>query len=742
MPQSSNLFVFSPQQLRAHFQLFALLIGSAVTVGAQSAEETPPSMTTSAEMGDVQPERIQADTAVGANWMLHGRTYSAQRFSPLKQIDDTNVGKLGVAWSARIPSSDGLEATPIVVDGVIYISGSGNLVEAIDAGTGRLLWKWRPSDLGLEHWFTSWASRANRGVAVWKQKVFIGTADCRLFALNASTGSEIWNTQTCDPKEGYASTGSPLVAKDMVIIGNSGADTGAARGYISAYDSQSGQLRWRFYTVPGNPKQDFEQPILKWAATTWKGKDWWEHGGGNAWDAIEYDPDLNRVYFGTDTHTVPAGQNGDALFTNSIVAVDADTGQYVWHYQEVPNDSWDYNATSPIVLADLTIEAKQRRVLMQAARNGFFYVIDRENGALLSATPFVKVTWASRIDLETGRPMLTHDAQFYLNQSRSALIWPGGEGAHNWQPMSFNPLTGLVYIPALNAPARYYMDDGAAEEKLYVPHDGAARNPARHPISWDGRLIAWDPIAHNARWSITLKYPYEGGTLTTAGNLVFQSVINNEKGFLTGRRATDGRLLWNIPVGSSTQAAPVTYLNGGRQYLLLPLGPSGSVRYEPEYGDPPSANGPSGLIAFSLDADGTVPTEVVQKTPQPKPPAQFGSPALVARGQELYTAAGCAYCHGIQMNVAAGGMVPDLRYIPPAIHDSWNAIVLGGALKAAGMPSFGGHDQPMTGDTRGLSLSDAQAIRAFVIDRAWKLYDSTQHQNNKSPRTAKGTRSQ
>ena len=662
--------------------------------------------------------------------MLHGRTYSAQRFSPLKQVNDENVRRLGVAWSTRIPSSDGLEGTPIVVDGVIYMTGSRDVVEALDTGTGRVLWKWTPSDLDLTHWFSSWAARVNRGVAVWKGMVFVGTADCRLVALNAATGREIWTVRTCDPAQGYGITGAPLVAKDMVLIGNGGSDLGAVRGYVSAYDSRSGHLIWRFYTVPGNPAKGFEQPILKQAATTWKGNDWWEHGGGNAWDAIEYDPELNRVYFGTDTNTVAMGKNGDALFTNSIIAVDADTGRYIWHYQEVPNDVWDYNATSPITLADLTIGGRPRKVLMQAARDGFFYVIDRESGKLLSAKPFVKVTWASRIDLATGRPVLAPTARFYLNSSQRAFLWPGGEGAHNWQATSFSPLTGLVYIPALNVPALYYVDEGSPEEKLYLPPHIAKRRPTADQITWDGRLVAWDPIAQKERWSVTLKYPYNGGTLATAGDLVFQSIVE-QQGVFTARRAADGRLLWSIPVVSSTQAAPVTYLYRGKQYVLLPLGASGDVRYEPEYGDPPEANGPSRLVAFALGAKGTVPKDVIRKPPQPKPPRQFGSPAVIARGRELFTAAGCAYCHGLRMNVAAGGMVPDLRYLPPAIHSAWNQIVLGGALKSAGMPSFGGGDQPMSGDTRGLAPSDAQAIRAFVIDRAWKLYNSSHRQSDR-----------
>lgn len=673
--------------------------------------------------GNVNAERVHADVDEGANWLLRGRTYTAQRFSPLRQISDRSIRSLGVAWSADVPSPSGIEATPVVVDGIIYISLDQDVVEAIDAGTGRLIWRWDPPNLDLTHYFTSWASRVNRGVAVWKGKVFIGTADCRLFALSATTGRQIWEVRNCDPAQGYGSTGAPLVAKDMVIMGNAGADYGAVRGYVSAYDASTGRLIWRFFTVPGNPAKGFEQPELAWAAKTWKGEDWWRHAGGNVWDDIEYDPELNRVYFGTDTDTVSMGQNGDALFTNSIVALDADTGRYLWHYQEVPNDVWEYNATTPIILADLTIRGHQRKVLLQAPRDGFFYVLDRETGRLLSADPFVKVTWASRIDLASGRPVLSRDARLYRDAGRSTVLWPGGEGAHNWQSMSFSPLTGLVYIPALNAPGIYDVDRGTPDVKPYVPSPTAKVQP-------EGRLVAWDPLARKVRWFVKMRYPYNGGTLVTAGNLVFQGTA---EGIFTARRATDGRLLWSMPVVTATQAPPVTYEYHGNQYVLLPVGPSGDVRYLPEYGAPPSANGPSRLIAFALGAHGSVPRGVIAKPAQPMPPRQFASAAVIERGRELFTSAGCLYCHGANMNVPAGGRVPDLRYLPPEIFSSWDQIVLGGALSAAGMPAFGSGKLPMTGEVKPLSPDDAQAIRAFVIDQAWKLYDSTHR-----PRTGQG----
>ena len=422
---------------------------------------------TAAVAGNVDSERMERETERGDNWLMYGRTYSEQRFSPLKAITEANVGRLGLAWSTEIASPDGLGATPIEVDGVIYMTGSRGLVVALDARDGHELWTFRADPPGKTYMFSAWTSRSNRGVAVWKGRVFFGTGDCRLIALNAASGLKVWDVQVCDPSAGYGSTGAPRIAKDMVVIGNGGADAGA-RGYVSAYDTQTGKLVWRFYTVPGDPAKGFEQPILKKAAQTWSGKDAWRLGGGNAWDAIVYDPQLDQIYFGTDSAVpwnakVRDPQGGDNWFTNSIVAVDASTGRYRWHYQEVPGDAWDYNATPSIILTTLRLDGGETPVLLQAPKDGFFYVIDRRNGHLISAQPFVEVTWASKVDMSTGRPVEASDARYYLNQSHRATLYPSIDGAHNWQPMSFSPLTGLVYIPALDTSATFYT---RSEERL------------------------------------------------------------------------------------------------------------------------------------------------------------------------------------------------------------------------------------------------------------------------------------
>jgi quinohemoprotein ethanol dehydrogenase len=689
-------------------------IGSVLLMGLQPGISRCAATGKAPLVGDVTMERMEADAQSGKNWLMYGRTYSEQRFSPLKDINETTVRRLGLAWSTDIPSRDGLGATPIEVDGVIYLSGSRGLVEALDARDGHELWRFRADPPATAHLFSAWTSRSNRGVAVWGGRVFFGTGDCRLIALDAASGHKIWDVQNCNTDAGYGSTGAPRIAKDMVLIGNSGADAGA-RGYVSAYDSHTGRLIWRFFTVPGDPANGFEQPILERAARTWSGEAWWKSGGGTAWDSIVYDPELDQIYFGTDSalpwnSEVRNPQGGDNWFTNSIVAVDAKTGRYRWHYQEVPADAWDYNATPSIILTSLRIEGHERPVLMQAPKDGFFYVIDRRDGRLISAKPFVKVTWASKINLTTGRPVEAPDARYYRNKTHRATIFPSIDGGHNWQSMSFSPLTGLAYIPALDAPATFYTIDGTERGEAWAEFYTPAANVRPQP---SGQLIAWDPVTQHARWSVPLKYPFNGGTLVTAGNLVFQGTA---EGDFTARRASDGTLLWHMLVVSATQAPPVTYFYEGKQYVLLPVGASGAVRaYIPQWGAPESAQGPSRLLAFALDSTGSIPPGLLTKPPLPKPPLQFASMDIVAKGGTLYQRAACVTCHGVNLNVAAGGSAPDLRYLSPEVHAIWDDVVLDGELQAAGMPSFKGE----------LSESDAQAIRAYVIDEALKLYRST-----------------
>jgi glucose dehydrogenase/mono/diheme cytochrome c family protein len=402
-------------------------------------------------------------------------------------------------------------------------------------------------------------------------------------------------------------------------------------------------------------------------------------------------------------------KKGDSLFTNSIVALDADTGAYKWHYQETPADAWDYNATMQIVLADLEIAGVKRKVLMQAPKNGFFYVLDRKTGKLLSADKYVRVTWASRVDLATGRPVESPGARYYNNPNGRATVFPYVDGGHNWQAMSYSPITKLVYIPGVDISTTFYATGEPGLASTGVKFDFQKAEAKPKPM---GRLIAWDPEKKEVRWSIDMTYAYNGGTLATAGNLVFQGTA---EGIFNARDATDGRLLWSVSVVSATQAPPVSLSYQGKQYVVLPVGASGVSRaYIPEYGDPRFARGPSRLLAFVLDGTGSIPPGLVAQPELPMPPPQFASSEVIARGKKLYEQASCFVCHGIQQEVAEGGSFKDLRYITPAVHAQWNDIVLGGTLSTLGMPSF----------KDSLSASDAQAIRAFIISRAQALYDA------------------
>ena len=416
---------------------FAIATLATISIGASAAP--------------VDEKRLVAADAEAGQWLSVGRTYDEQRFSPLKQVNVENVSRLGLAWFADFDSNRGQEATPLVIDGVIYVSTAWSRVKAYDARSGRQLWAYDPKVPG-EFAGKGCCDVVNRGLAAWNGKIFVGSYDGRLIALDASSGKLVWETLTVDHSRPYTITGAPRVVKGKVLIGNGGAEFGV-RGYISAYDAETGKLSWRFYTVPGNPANGFETPILKKAAETWRGEWWIAGGGGTVWDGMAYDARLNLLYVGVGNGSPwnqafrsPGG--GDNLFLSSIVALNADTGAYVWHYQTTPGETWDYTATQPIMVADLKINGRARRVVMQAPKNGFFYVLDARTGALISANNYVEVRWASGVDPKTGRPIPIPESR-YDETGKAAVIQPGPQGAHSWHPMSFNPQTGLVYFSAV-----------------------------------------------------------------------------------------------------------------------------------------------------------------------------------------------------------------------------------------------------------------------------------------------------
>jgi quinohemoprotein ethanol dehydrogenase len=652
----------------------------------------------------VDDAALKAADTDPANWITYGRNYSEQRFSSLKQVDEQTVSRLGLAWSFDLETLRGLEATPLVQDGVLYTTSAWSLVYAFDARTGRLLWQYDPH-VPKDHSKFVCCDVVNRGAALYRGRVYIGTLDGRLIALDAKTGAVVWDVQTT-PKDGpYAITGAPRIAKGRVIIGNAGAEY-AVRGYVSAYDAETGNLAWKTYTVPGDPSMPFESEAMHHAAATWSGQWWKAGGGGTAWDTIVYDPETDFVFFGTGNGSPwydRLRSKGDNLYIASIVALRADTGEQVWAYQTTPGDNWDYDATQPLMLATLTIEGQQRRVLMQANKNGFFYELDPATGKLISARPYAEMNWATGIDSD-GRPIENAAVRALKD---ATIVKPSSAGAHNWHPLSFNPATGLVYMGVLDATS---LQAVTADWKINQ-HDqttGLDRGyvgPVRK--QWlafkpSGKLVAWDPAAQREAWHVDLPDPGSGGTLSTAGNLVFQGRAD---GKLQAYRATDGKLLWESDTGIGIMAPPMTYEVDGTQYIAVLAGWGG-----PEVlGNRATGKGkvaPGKLLSFAIGGTATLPP--YQRVVQPVPMPTFhlaASRAEIEKGRVLF-ATFCARCHGAE--VVSGGSVPDLRHATAGTHEKFEEIVRGGALREAGMPSF----------SEDVTTAQVRLIQAYVLDRA------------------------
>jgi len=548
----------------------AATLACSVTASAQPAKGSPEHI--KAAVGKVDGRFIRANAATGRDWPSYGLDYAETRHSRLAKITADNVKDLGLVWSYDLESTRGVEATPVVVDGVMYVTASWSIVHAIDVRSGKRLWVFDPQ-VDRSKGYRGCCDVANRGVAVWQGKVFVASYDGRLFGLDAATGSKVWEQDTIvDRKMSYTITGAPRVFKGRVIIGNGGAEYGV-RGYLTAYDAATGKQAWRWFSVPGDPAKGFEDPSMAKAAKTWDpAVKWWEAGGGGTmWDTMAFDPDLNLMYVGTGNGSPwarstrsPAG--GDNLYLSSLVALNPDTGKYVWHYQETPGDNWDFTATQPMILADLKIDGAARKVILHAPKNGFFFVIDRTNGKFISAQNFVEVNWATGYD-KSGRPIESNIAR---TADRPREIIPSAFGARNWHPMSFNPATGLAYMPVQGIPLTLADNKGwkfNAASPL-EPHSNLGWNlsmyvnaepPKSKPY---GRLIAWDPVAQKEKWVVEHVSPWNGGTLSTAGNLVFQGTAD---GRFMAYDARDGKKLWETPTGTGVVAAPSTYVVDGQQ---------------------------------------------------------------------------------------------------------------------------------------------------------------------------------
>jgi quinohemoprotein ethanol dehydrogenase len=657
----------------------------------------------------VDHARMLAADAHPGQWMSVGRTYDEQRFSPLAQINPETVGRLGLAWYADINTERGMEASPLVVDGVLYNVQPWNIVTAYDAKTGRVLWTYDP-EVPLRFGRLACCDIVSRGLAAWNGKIYVATLDGRLIALDAKTGAPVWSVLTVDNSKGYTITGAPRVFDGRVLIGNGGAEIGV-RGYVSAYDAETGAQLWRWYTVPGNPADGFENAAMEMAAKTWTGEWWKAGGGGTVWDSLAYDPELNLVYVGTGNGSPWAWKwrspgGGDNLFLASIVALRADSGEYVWHYQTVPGEQWDYTATQHMILADIEIGGRLRKVLMQAPKNGFFYVLDRATGELISAEKIVPINWATGIDKATGRPIENPEARYGVTP---VMVSPGAGGAHNWNPMAFSPLTGLVYVPV----SETYMAYGLAESwdpargglgTSFTGFDAERKAIAEYADAHSkGWLSAWNPVTQREVWRGPVEQKGSGGVLVTAGNLVFQGTIGTT---FVAYRADTGEKVWEMPVQQVPIAAPIAYEVDGEQYIAVNAGWGGGLAHVERSNYSQLFLSKPRLLVFKLGGTARLPPlppESMQVPELSPPPPLTGTPAQVALGERLY-GENCALCHG----TAARGGVKDLRHMTPATHAAFLDIVLGGTRAASGMASFA--------DT--LSREQAEAIHHYLISRA------------------------
>jgi quinohemoprotein ethanol dehydrogenase len=650
------------------------------------------------------------------------------------QINTENIGDLGLAWEYRIPKRGrvgrGQEATPVMVDGILYTSTAWSRVVALDARTGKELWFYDPQVDG-SYGRRTCCDVVNRGVEVYQGKVFVATLDGNLVALDAKTGAVIWQADTFvdrSPGRFYSITGAPQIAGGKVIIGNSGAEFGV-RGYITAYEAETGEFAWRFYTVPGDPKLGFEHPEMEMAAQTWDPESAWEiGGGGTVWGEMAYDPNLNLLYVGTGNSSPypqwrrsPSG--GDNLFLSSILAINPDTGRLQWHYQNTPGEIWDYTAVQPIILADMEWAGYERKLLMQAPKNGFFYVLDRETGELLSAEPFVTVTWASHVDIETGRPVLTEQGDY---SEGPKLVYPSAVGGHNWQPMSYLPDTGLVYIPAIDQPM-IYLDDGNSSQ-FRPGHtnfgvrdlmDGIDQLPAEQveelskgqPDVVEESLLAWDPVKGRAAWRITNPGMWNGGLFASSGNLLIQG---SDSGHLKIYRADNGELLREIHIGTSVMAGAMSYSLDGEQYIAVMAGYGGGLGFA--YSDiaaPRTYENYGRVLAFKLGG-GAVPLPPERlATVIPAPPQNVAEdPEQIARGAWLYTQH-CGRCHNAP-GANHSGNYPNLGAMPEATHQVFDDIVLNGAMNFGGMAGF--DDQ--------LNDDDSRAIHEYLISAQHDAYSA------------------
>ena len=706
----------------------ALLVGSSLLIASCSGDDrqmdaeavTSGTASRSASVGLIDDARIQnADTEPGS-WLSYGRDFEEQRFSPLTQINKESVGRLGLEFEFDLYTNGALEATPLMVDNTLYFTTTFSVLHAVNATTGERVWTYDPQ-VPRDFNRRACCGPISRGAAVYEGNVYLATLDGRLVAVNAETGERVWEVNTViDPERNYSITGAPRVARGKVFIGNGGAEFGV-RGYVTAYDAETGEQAWRFFTVPGDPSLPFEHPEMEMAAETWKGGQWWDvGGGGTVWNSIVYDPDFNHLYLGVGNgapwiRVIRSPGGGDNLFLTSIVAVDADTGEMKWYYQTVPGDNWDYTAVQDMMLADMTVDGVDRKVIMQAPKNGFFYVLDRSDGELLRAHPYSQITWATHVDMTTGRPVENTELDFI---ERPQWILPGPLGGHDWQAMSFNESKGMMYLPTQDVAGLYSVDSEFKATGIFKRNPGTfnlgtdsknsfslAGEYGDEQPAYKGALIAFDPLTGETKWSVEHPFYWNGGVLATAGDLVFQG---DALGFFSAYDADTGEKIWTHNNYVAMLAPPITYAIDGKQYIAVLAGGSANItNFFGSMDDVATMKyGNFGkLYVYALDGNVVLQQPAIVDRSIPEPPALTATTAELKQGEQFYQSL-CVTCHG--GGVVSSGVLPDLRLLTPAKHDIFQQIVIDGMLAPTGMASFA--------DV--LTPQEAEYVRQFIISRA------------------------
>ncbi len=726
----------------------ALIAALAAAACGQNARRDTQAAADAPRFGNINRARLLNIAGEPGQWLTSGRDMGHTHHSPLTGINKETASRLGFAWDYGTGTTRGMEATPIVVDGVLYTSGPTGRVYALRADTGKEIWKFDPeSDGQVNRW--ACCDEVNRGVAVWEGMVYVASLDGRMFGLDARTGRKVWEVDTVvDHSRGYTSTGQPEVAGNVVVIGNGGADYDA-RGYVSAYDIKTGKFRWRFYVVPHDPKDGPQESraLQDIALPTWDPNSRWDVGGGGTpWGPMVYDPELNLLYLGTGNAALfnwhersPSG--GDNLFLCSLVAINPDTGDLVWYYQQTPRDSWDFTATQQIVLADLEVDGTMHKVLMQAPKNGFFYVLDRKTGKVLRANKYVPVNWATHVDLTTGRPAIDNAAADYDFGGPPKFVVPSGMGGHSWNAMTWDAKRNLAFIPAIEGGALTY---DATNGHVYRPKqtnsgtsilfgDSMLANPAslaepmksalkRLQDSGQAQsyavLKAFDPRTGAVKWERrNTDWWDRAGVLSTDGGVLFQGT---DRGQFRVIDADTGKVLKEIEVGTSIIDTPMTYTVDGVQYVAVQAAWGGGGWFAPHPTSAAVKYGNAGrIIAFRLDGGATpVPPQINRNPKIPEPPKQTANAQTIQQGARLFGS--CRTCHANRPD----GMTPDLR-VTPLLHspEGFRSVVLEGALRRRGMPQWD--------DV--LSRDDAEAIRSYLIDQAWQAHDAQKAGVNEQP---------